>query len=118
MEKPLTLEDVQGKLKEILEKQRDIAKAKGVADRIEWGIDMMRQTTDFMYKVGELGDSMGISPYQLQDALTLLLAICGGPSPEVLRPGVMDIYVLMLEEKFLANPTARPTGFMQACANA
>lgn len=116
---PETLEQVRAKLKVIFDKQREIAKAKGYEARFERGIGIARQTAEFMLKIGELGDSMGIDPYQFQDAVTLLVAICG-PARDVLMPGVLDVYMLLLEEKFLENPKPerKVSGFMQSRANA
>lgn len=113
----LTLEQVQKKIEQILVVQKQMADARNMGAKFEEGIGIVRQTATFMFKVAELAESMNLSHDQFQEAVTLLTAI-GGPRREVMFPGVLDFYVLLLEEQFLLHPSAKraPGLFQQKSA--
>lgn len=113
----LTLEQVQKKIADYIVLARKAGPDSG--KKFEEGLANIRQTAEFMFKVVMLGDEMNISPLQFQDAMTGLMAI-GGPSVEMMMPGVIDFYSLLMYEKVLQEPKfARFEGlFHQKSANA
>lgn len=97
----LTLEQVRKKIADYIALARQAGPESG--KKFDEGLANVRQTADFMFRVIMLGDEMNISPLQFQDAVTGLMAI-GGPSVEMMMPGVIDFYALLMQEKIMQDP--------------
>lgn len=111
------LEKVRALIKQKIDSNRARAKELGILGKFEAGLAAMNRAVDYMVAIAKLGDEMGMSVRQLQDAITML-GMIGGISPDVMK--VADYYSLAFSERMLKDkPTSEIAGlFRQKSANA